>query len=155
MGSAVAVMEPGTPNPSGRINAPRVLIAGIAAGLVINASEFLLNQIVIVADMNTALARMNLPPAGGAAIPIFILLGFVGGISAVWLYAAIRPRFGAGPRTALAAGFFFWLIGYFWSGVVLLALHMFSARLMAISLCWELVESIAATLIGAALYAEK
>jgi hypothetical protein len=155
MGSAVAVMEPGSPNPRARINAPRVLIAGIVAGLVINASEFLLNQIVIVTDMNTALARMNLPPAGGTAIPIFILLGFAGGISAVWLYAAIRPRFGAGPRTAVAAGFFFWLIGYFWSGIVLLALHMFSTRLMAISLCWELVESIAATLIGASLYTEK
>jgi hypothetical protein len=155
MGSAVAVMEPSTPNPAARINVARVLIGGMAAGLVINASEFLLNQIVIVTDMTTALARMNLPPAGGTAIPIFIVLGFIGGISAVWLYAAIRPRFGAGPKTALAAGLFFWLIGYFWSGMVMFALHMYSTRLVAISLCWELIESIAATLIGASLYAEK
>ena len=105
--------------------------------------------------MTTALARMNLPPVGGSAIPIFVVVGFVGGIAAVWLYAAIRSRFGAGPKTALIAGLFFWLVGYFWSGVVMYALHMYPARLMAIALCWELVESILATLAGASLYAEK
>ena len=152
MGSAVAVMDPAAPN---RINAARVLLGGMAAGLVINISEFLLNQIVLLSDMTTALARMNLPPVGGAAIPVFIVLGFVGGIAAIWLYAAIRPRFGAGPKTALITGLFFWFVGYFWSGVVMYALHMYPARLMAISLCWELVESVMSTLIGASLYAEK
>jgi len=155
MGSAVAVMEPDRPNPGNRINFARVVIGGLAAGLVINVSEFVLNQIVILSQMTTSLARMNLPPAGGSAIPVFIVVGFIGGLSAVWLYAAIRPRFGAGPKTALAAGIFFWLIGYFWGGVVMVALHMFPLRLMAISLTWELVESIAATLIGASIYTER
>ena len=152
MGSVVAVMEPAAPN---HINGSRVLVGGIVAGLVINASEFLLNQIILLSEMTTALARMNLPPVGGRAIPVFIILGFVGGIATVWLYAAIRPRFGAGPRTALTAGLFFWFVGYFWSGVVMFALHMYPARLMAISLVWELVESILAALIGAALYTES
>ena len=155
MGSTVAVREtPGTGRPAG-INIPRVILGGIVAGLVINISEFLLNQIVLLSDMTTALARMNLPPAGGSAIPIFIVVGFIGGIAAVWLYAAIRSRFGPGPKTALIAGLFFWLVGYFWSGVVMYALHMYPARLMAVSLCWELVESTMATLIGASLYTEK
>ena len=35
------------------------------------------------------------------------------------------------------------------------AMHMYPARLMAVSLSWELVESILAALIGAALYTEK
>lgn len=139
----------------GRINLARVVLGGMVAGLVINFSEFLLNQVVLLSDMTTALARMHLPPVGGAAIPIFVVVGFIGGIAAVWLYAAIRSRFGAGPKTALIAGLFFWLVGYFWSGVVMYALHMYPARLMAIALCWELVESILATLAGASLYAEK
>jgi hypothetical protein len=137
------------------INLGRVIIGGFAAGLFINVSEFILNQIVLLSDMTTALARMNLPPIGGMAIPVFIALGFVGGIAAVWLYAAIRPRFGAGPRTALTAGLYLWFVGYFWSGIAMYVLHMYPARLMAVSLSWALVESILATLIGAALYAEK
>lgn len=28
----------------------------------------------------------------------------------IWLYAAIRPRYGPGPRTAIIAGFAMWLI---------------------------------------------
>jgi hypothetical protein len=28
----------------------------------------------------------------------------------VWLYAAIRPRFGAGPATAVRAGLAFWIV---------------------------------------------
>ena len=138
-----------------RINVARVIVGGIVAGLVINASEFLLNQIILLSDMTTALARMNLPPVGGSAIPVFIVLGFVGGITATWLYAAIRPRFGAGPKTAFVAGLFFWFVGYFWGGVAMYALHMYPARLMAIALCWELVEAIMATLIGASFYSEN
>ena len=33
------------------------------------------------------------------------------GILMTWWYAAIRPRFGAGPKTAAIAGFAVWLIG--------------------------------------------
>ena len=32
------------------------------------------------------------------------------GIGLIWLYAAIRPRYGPGPRTAAIAGFVMWLI---------------------------------------------
>jgi hypothetical protein len=149
MGNAVAVME------RNNINLARVILGGIVAGVVINISEFTLNQVVLLSDMTTALARMNLPPVGGMAIPVFIALGFVGGIAAVWLYAAIRPRFGARPRTAVTAGVYFWFVGYLWSGLVMYALHMYPARLMAISLTWELVESILAAILGAALYTEK
>src|SRR5258708_3309562 len=138
MGSAVAVMEPVAPTGRSRINLMRVVLGGIVAGLVVNVSEFVLNQVVLLSDMTTALARMNLPPVGGSAIPVFIVLGFVGGIATVWLYAAIRPRFGAGPRTALTAGIYFWFVGYFWSGVVMYVLHMYPARLMAVSLSWGL-----------------
>jgi len=152
MGSAVAVMEP--PRSPTRINTSRVIICGLVSGFVINISEFLLNQIVLRSDMTTALARMNLPPVSGAAVPTFIALGLAGGIAAIWLYAAIRPRFGPGPPTAVITGVFFWFVGYFWSGAVMYALHMYPARLMAISLCWELVESVMATLIGASLYTE-
>jgi hypothetical protein len=151
MGNTVAVMAV---RPMGRINVARVIIGGIVAGLVINVSEFVLNQVVLVSDMTAALSRMNLPPIGGSAIPMFILLGFVGGIATVWLYAAMRPRFGPGPSTGAIAGLVVWFFGYFYGGVALYAMGIFPARLMAISLGWGLGESIIAALAGSALYTE-
>ena len=43
---------------------------------------------------------------------MFLAWGFFYGVIAVWVYAAIRPRFGPGPRTALRAGLVVWLVGY-------------------------------------------
>src|SRR5207249_3963498 len=43
---------------------------------------------------------------------MFLAWGFLVGIFAVWLYAAIRPRYGAGPKTALCAGAAVWGLGY-------------------------------------------
>ena len=39
----------------------------------------------------------------------FNLLGLAGGIAVIWIYAAIRPRFGAGMSTAVRAGLASWL----------------------------------------------
>jgi hypothetical protein len=153
MGNVVAVME--VPPPISRINVARVVLGGLVAGLVINLSEFVLNQIVIGADMTASLARMNLPPIGGAAIPFFIALGFADGIVTVWLYAAMRPRFGPGPRTAVMAGLAVWFFAYLNSAIVMHVMGMYTRRLLAISVAWELGESIVAALAGSALYAEK
>ena len=44
----------------------------------------------------------------------YVALGFVFGIAIVWIYAAIRPRFGPGARTAVYAG----LIAWFMTGII-------------------------------------
>jgi hypothetical protein len=152
MGNAVAVMDP--PNPPRRINTMRVVLAGIVAGLVINVSQFVLNMVVLAGDMATSLARMNLPPFGGSAIPIFIALGFLGGIAMVWIYAAMRARFGPGPRTAVLAGVIVWFFAYFYSGAAMYAIGVYPPRIMAISMVWGLFESIVAALAGGAMYSE-
>jgi hypothetical protein len=38
------------------------------------------------------------------------VLDFLYGISLVYLYAAIRPRYGPGPKTAIWAGLIMWVI---------------------------------------------
>jgi hypothetical protein len=40
----------------------------------------------------------------------WIVVDFVIGLAVVWNYAAIRPRFGAGPRTAVLAAVAPWLV---------------------------------------------
>ena len=138
----------------GRINTTRVILGGIVAGLVINISQFVLNMVVLAGDTAASMARMNLPPIGGSAIATFIALGFVGGIAMVWVYAAMRARFGPGPKTAALAGAIVWFFGYLYSGVAMYAMGMYPARMMAISMTWALGESLVAALAGGAMYSE-
>jgi hypothetical protein len=49
---------------------------------------------------------------GVAQIVVFNLWGFAMGVFAVWLYAAIRPPYGAGPITICTAAVAAWVLGY-------------------------------------------
>jgi hypothetical protein len=137
-----------------RINMQRVILGGIAAGVVINIGETILNLVVLAGDMESAFARLNLPPIGNQAIIVFTIMGFFVGILTTWLYAAIRPRFGPGPKTAMCAGAIVWFFAYFYSGLGMVVMGMFTARLMTIAVAWGLVEILVAAVVGAALYKE-
>jgi hypothetical protein len=81
---------------------------------------------------------------------------FVLGVTAVWLYAAIRPRYGPGPRAAIYAGIAVWLLAHLWSGVYLGAgfTGLITPRLAWIPVPWGLIEAPLGTLVGAWLYRE-
>jgi hypothetical protein len=136
------------------INMAKVIVGGLVAGLVINVSEFLLNAVVLAADMEAAMARLNLPPVGGQAVAVFVLFGFIVGIGMIWLYAAIRPRYGPGPKTAMCAGATVWFFAYFYPSVGMTVIGIFDTRLMVIGLIWGLVELLVAALVGAYFYKE-
>lgn len=138
----------------GRINMARVVLGGLLAGLVINASEFVLNAVVLEEQLNAAVQRMNLPAIAGGTISVFVVMGFLLGIAAVWLYAAIRPRYGAGPKTALCAGAAVWFFAYLYPSVGMTAMGMFPTNMMALSMIWGLVELLVATVAGAWAYHE-
>lgn len=136
-------------------NRGRVLIGGLVAGVVINVVEYVTNGVVLKdgwAQAMQALGRPSvLPPS---AIVMFNLWGFLLGIGAVWLYAAIRPRYGSGPSTALRAAAATWVLAIFLGDLTFFPLGLFPARLVMISSVVELAELIAATLAGAWLYKE-
>jgi hypothetical protein len=136
------------------INTARVVIGGIVAGLVINVSEFILNGLVLGADTNTAMARLNLPPVGGRGMGVFVAMGFALGIAAIWLYAAIHPRYSPGPKTALCAGAAVWFFAYLYGSVGMTVMGMFPGRMMAIGLIWGLGELLLAAVAGAYFYKE-
>jgi hypothetical protein len=79
---------------------------------------------------------------------------FVLGIVMVWLYALIRSRLGAGPKTAIVAGFILWLGIYLYSGVINGMLFGIPLNMMLIVLVWGLVEYILAAIVGAWIYKE-
>jgi hypothetical protein len=138
----------------GRINAARVVLGGLIAGLVINVSEFVLNAVMLEDQMNAAVQRMNLPPVAGAAIGVFVVMGFALGIATVWLYGAIRPRYGAGAKTALCAGAAVWFFAYVYPSVGMTAMGMFSGSVMALGVIWGLAELLVASVAGAWVYTE-
>jgi hypothetical protein len=138
----------------GGINLGRVVLGGLLAGLVIDVSEYVLSEVVLGQQMDAAMQRLNLPPVGGGAIGVFVVLGFALGIAAVWLYAAIRSRFGAGPRTALCAGAAVWFFAYFYPSVGMGVLGFFSAGMLTLAVIWGLMELLVATVAGAWLYQE-
>ncbi|MGA3371854.1 MAG: hypothetical protein ABSC48_08855 [Terracidiphilus sp.] len=85
----------------------------------------------------------------------FNLLGLVTGIALIWIYAAIRPRFGAGPKTAICAGLAVWVVGVVLPNLSFMwVLGLFGRRLMVYSTLGGLVEIVAGAIVGAALYKE-
>src|SRR2546427_10954882 len=74
------------------------------AGVVLNVFDFLVYGVWLKNDMNAAMAALNKPAITSNMILWFVFLDFLYGIWLVWLYAAIRPRFCAGPKTAGKAG---------------------------------------------------
>jgi hypothetical protein len=141
------------------INWGRVILGGLLAGLVINVFEFVLNGVALARDWEAAIVALGRPPMAGSQIAVFfvwsfILWGFLIGIISVWLYAAIRPRYGAGPKTALCVGSFVWSLGYLLTSVTPFLLNLYPRRIVAIGLTVGLVEVLLATLLGARLYRE-
>ena len=136
------------------INMGRVVVGGLVAGLLINVSEFVLNAVVLVNDMKAAMAALNRPPIDNSMIVWFVLLAFGIGIMSVWVYAAVRPRFGPGVRTAICASLVVWGLAYLYPNVSTMILGLFPTRLMIIATVWGLVEVLVAGVAGAWIYTE-
>jgi hypothetical protein len=141
------------------INWRRVILGGLLAGMVVDVVEFFLNGVVLSKDWEAAILALGRPPIVGIQIAVFFLWSFVLwglliGISVIWLYAAIRPRYGGGPKAALRVGWFVWSLGYLLPSVTPFLLSLFPRRIFAIGLTVGLVEVFLATLLGAWLYRE-
>jgi hypothetical protein len=87
-------------------------------------------------------------------VTVHVLLGLAYGLSALWLYAAIRPRFGAGPKTALYAGLAVWVLGSLLPSVNWGPRGLVPGHLFVVAVVVGLVEIVAATEAGAWLYQE-
>jgi hypothetical protein len=139
----------------GRMNTGRVIVGGLVAGVVINIGETLLNAVVLAEQMDALTARFNLPPMGGGTIAVFVALCFMLGVLTIWTYAAIRPRFGPGPKTAALAGVAIWFAAYLFPSVGYAAMGFFPADLTALALGWGLIEILLGAVSGAYFYKEE
>jgi hypothetical protein len=141
----------------GSINTQKAIVGGLVAGFVLTIVNYLLFTYVIGAQLHDEMARFHptLPifMAAKRAIVGRIGTGFVLGIATVWLYAAIRPRFGPGPRSAMLAAFAAWVVlsvGY----APYYLDRMMSLQLWCMAALLGLVSLTIASLAGAKLYTE-
>jgi hypothetical protein len=136
------------------INFGRVLLGGLLAGLLMNVSEFVLNEIVLGAQMKDFFTGHNFHDPGGVFIAIAVILTFVLGVILVLLYAMIRPRYGPGPMTAICAALTAWFFVAIYSGIITDVLLGIPPGTVIIVIVWTLVEYILAALLGAFVYKE-
>ena len=137
-----------------QINGKRVVLGGIVAAVIVNVGEGLLG-LMLKRDYEAAIRALGIRMEPDLAAFLPVAWSFVVGILAIWLYAAIRPRYGPGARTAVRAGLALWAFSTVTFSIAMASLRIFPARLMAIATAWSLVEVIVAVLAGAWLYRES
>jgi hypothetical protein len=140
----------------GKINTGRWVAGGIVAGVLVNVSETVLNTMVLKSQWESAMKALGKSMAmSGGAVVVWMAWGFAYGLISVWLYAAIRPRFGPGPGTAMIAGLAAWLLSGLLSSVAMGNMGIVPTSLLVTSGIWTLVESLVATAVGAWIYREE
>jgi len=96
------------------MNIKKVVIGGIVAGIVLNVIDFVVNTYILGAraKIETDAFKPGLSDQmmAGSSIASYVIMDLALGIALVWTYAAIRPRFGPGPRTAAFTAILFWLL---------------------------------------------
>ena len=137
------------------INFGRVLLGGLLSGLVLNLGEFLLNEVIFVKQMEELARRLDIARPGVAFITAAVTLTFLIGILLVLIYALVRPRLGAGPKTAIVAGLIGWFCVYFYAGILNGILFGVPTNLMVIGIFWGVGEYVLSAIAGAALYKES
>jgi len=138
-----------------RINLSRVILGGIVAGIVGNVLGYLVDGVILAPQWAESMKALGKGEFSVNQILAFNALGLVSGIFTVWLYAAIRPRYGAGPRTDVLAGLAVWVIGALLPNASLMWITgLFPTSLTAMTTAAGIVESVLAALAGAALYTE-
>jgi len=136
------------------INLGRAIIGGLVAGVVLNIGEMLLNSVVLAGQMKSFLERLRLPDPGGSFIAVAVVLTFILGIVIVWMYAAMRPRLGPGPKTAVCAGLLAWFGIYLYSGIINGLILQMPTNMLLIAMVWGAVQYMLAAIAGAWLYKE-
>ena len=126
------------------INTGKVVAGGLAAGVVLNVVGFVGFGMMLGprfnAEMDMVVPGLSTKMASGAVMGTNIVSQFVIGLLVAWLYAAMRPRFGPGMKTAMYAAFPIWLCGGLFyldnwqSGMMSMTSYIYASLLMLVGL---------------------
>jgi hypothetical protein len=132
-----------------------VILGGVLAGTIVNVSEWALHDMVLREQFRSALGSLGRQnPEDLATVIWWNFWGYILGIAAIWLYAAIRPRYSPGWLTALRAGFAVWLMVHATFSLATGSMQLLPQRLMILAALFSLPATLLSTLAGAWLYRE-
>ena len=139
------------------INTSKVMVGGAAAAVVNLALGFVVFGLWLGPKMN---AEMDAVIPGASAKMMAgsnMVWGLVGQAAIafllVWTYAAMRPRFGPGPKTAALAVVPVWISGAVFY-LVPMQMGTMSSGSYWMGMAASLVTTVAASIVGAMLYKE-
>lgn len=138
-----------------KINVGRVLLGGLVGGLVISIGNFLINRVLLRDAMNAEFSRLHVAEPGNDFIVKAVVMTFILGIAIVYLYAAIRPRFGAGVKTAICAGLIAWFFVFLYTRVLLGMVMGMPMDLIVKGTALGLIVYVIGAIAGAWLYKEE
>ena len=140
----------------GKVNWSRVFLGGLGWWVVFNVLKIVAAIVYMNTELDAAWKALGreFPRTPGLWV-LWFAFTYVGGVVAIWLYAAIRPRYGPGPKTAVRVGLTFWLIGNFFPLMFFGATGVLSMEFVVIDAATNLVVMVAAAIVGAWLYKEE
>jgi hypothetical protein len=138
-----------------KIAVGRVVRGGLVAGLVMNVLDYVVNVTLLGNgwDEYTRALGVDPPEVATLAIGGWVVSDFAFGLLLVWLYAAIRPRFGPGAGTALIATLAVWGVSHL-AYAALFFMGMFPPGIVLRSAGGALVGWSVAGLLGCRMYRE-
>lgn len=140
------------------INRNKVLLGGLAAAVVLNIIDWVTYGYVLSARMTAAAdafkSGLGAQMMSSNASVGYVLTDLVLGMLLVWTYAAIRPRFGPGMRTATYAALLFWVLAFLWN-VGYMQMGMMPTNLWWTTVVIGLVNFLIAAWVGARVYTEE
>lgn len=138
-----------------RIRIDKMLLAGLVTLIVFVGVELVIEKLMFstlflkeITEWNRRLGIAEWNPANDV---LNIFTALINSTLLIWLYAALRPMFGVGTRTALIASAFAFAI-YLASYVNQVNLHMIPLNIAAIESGYLIIEMPIAVLAGAYVY---
>lgn len=138
------------------INTQKVVVGGLVAAVVFAVIDWIIFGVVLKTELEANTARLGLDPAlamSTAGLATWAVMELVFGQLVVWTYAAMRPRFGPGAKTAMYAGLVPWLSTF------LVFASQTQGGVFTTAIFWKgallsLVSVMVGTIAGAAVYKE-
>jgi hypothetical protein len=141
-----------------KVNWGRLLLGGVLATVVCFVTDGLIHNFLVEADWQALGKTLGIVEREhqehGTALVSFLDFELGRGLGTVFIYAMMRARYGAGPKTALWAGLVVWVLCSVTGPAQFIPLGFYSHALWAKVGGAQLVTTLAAALLGAAVYRE-
>ena len=139
----------------GKTNWKRVFLGGVLSGIVFIVLGIIAQMIGLMDIWIPVLESLGLSTEVNFVIIILaLMMWLVLGVLTVWLYSAIRPRYGAGVKTAVIVGVIVWVLRELYPAIQSGAYGLYPAKACVIDGLTNLVSCVVATIIGAWIYKE-